>query len=247
MATGLQLTHGVSGYACLGRQGDFQEQRRGEPWETIVNDPITSYLNAQSHIGVPLSNFNEPWTGGVLQDGNWSANAYRKPIFGEAIFPTSAKEVGAVEIASMDFPSHFGVANDQQLPNARIHVERAMMGVDRQNLTWEAGTMNGDNKMFLPQGQIFVHPNKKDFQGGQTSTATHPQNDVAGQQTTGNTTRTDFTGGQTPYQKLPSGQTVGQLQMGEPPALWELAPPPDPAVLPGEGTGMLAPTGPSWW
>jgi len=247
MATGLQLTHGVSGYECLGRAGDFQEQRRGEPWESIVNDPITSYMNAQSHIGIPLSNFNEPWTGGVLQGGNWSSNAYRTAIFGESIFPTNTKEVGAVEIAPIEYPSHFGVASDQQLPNARIHAERAMLGVDRQNLTWEMGSSNGDNKVFMPQGHIYIQPNKQNFQGGTTASGTHPQNDIAGQQTTANTTRADFSGGQTPYQKLPDGQSVSQLQMGEPPALWEFAPPPDPVVLPGEGTGMLAPTAPAWW
>lgn len=247
MATGLQLTHGVSGYQCLGQPGDFQEQRRGEPWQAVVNDPITSYLNAQSHIGMPMSNFNEFWTGGNLREANWDSAPYREPPFGEPLFPTNTKEVGAVVVAPIEIPPMGGVASDQQLPSGRIHTEMAIPGVDRQNLTWEMGTMNGDNKMFQPQGQIFTIPDKPNFQGGTTPAGTHPQNDIAGQQTAANTSRPDFSGGQTPYQKLPNGMGVGQMQALEPPPLWASAPPPDPVVLPGEGTAMLAPTAPAWW
>lgn len=247
MSTGALLTHGVSGYQCLGQPGDFQEQQRGEPWQSIVNDPITSYLNAQSHIGIPMSNFNEPWTGGDLQEGNWNSRPYRTPIFGESLATPPVPNMESITVATIDYPSHFGLTHDQQMPSARVHTDVAVTGIDPQNLQWESGTMNGDNKVFMPPGQIFVNPNTSFFQGGTTAAGTHPQNDIAGQQTTGNTTRPDFTGGQTPYQKLPNGQSVGQMQPGEAPQLWEMAPPPDPVTLPGEGTGMLAPTVPAWW
>lgn len=247
MSTGAVLTHGVSGFPTTGVPGDFQDQRRGQPWEQIVNDPITSYLNAQSHIGVLMSNFNEPWTGGMLQEMNWSAQPYRGPIFGEPHTAPAPPKKASIKIAAVDYPSHLGVNYDQQLPNARIHTEISLPLTYRQNLVWENGTGNGDNKVFMPQGAIFTDPNSVNFQGGSTSTGVHPQNDIAGQTTTGNTSRTDFRGGQNPYQKLPNGQAVGALQPNEPPALWELAPPPDPQVLPGEGTGALAPTAPRWW
>lgn len=247
MSTGATLTHGVSGFPCVGRAGDFQIQNRGEPWQAIVNDPILSYLNAQSHIGIPLSNFNEPWTGGMLQDGNFSNNLYPGPIFGEQLSAPPPAPKALITVAPIDYPSQLGNTLNQQMPNARIHSRIPLPAIDRQNMVFEMGTINGDNKVFMPQANIFVQPNTEYFQGATNSTATHVQNDIAGQQTTANTTRADFTQGQGPYAKLPNGQAVGQLQPGEAPALYELAPPPDPQVLPGEGTGMLAPTVPKWW
>jgi hypothetical protein len=248
MSTGSVLNHGVSGYQCLGQAGDFQTQQRGEPWENIANDPIRSYMNAQSHIGVPMSNFNEPWNGGVLQEMNWSAQPYRTAIFGEPTSAPAAQEKVSIKITSVDYPAFVGDTFPQQLPSARIHNEVPVYSADRQNEMWEDGIQNGDNKVFMPQTIIPTLPNTVNPQGASTATGVHPQNDKAGQATTANTGRADLhSGGQTPYQKLPNGQTVGALQPGEPGALWELAPPPDPVVLPGEGTAPLAPTTPAWW
>lgn len=245
MATGAVLTHGVSGYACTGIAGDFQEQRRGEPWEN-ASDPLVSYMNAQNHIGVPLSNFNEPWTGGPLQALNFSAQPYRTPIVGPLDAPPGPQKT-SISVASVDYPSHFTAILPQQLPLATIHHKVRLPPVYQQNLTWENGIQNGDNKVFMPQAAIFSNPNTQYFQGSSVSNAVHPNNDKAGQNTTGNTQKPEFNQGQTPYMKLPTGQTITALQPNEPPQLWELAPPPDPQVLPNEGTGALAPTAPAWW
>lgn len=247
MSTGATLTHGVSGYQCLGRAGDFQRQKRGEPWEVTVNDPIRSYMNAQSHIGTPLSNFNEPWTGGQLQELNWSSQPYRTAVFGEPVVAPPTPEIESIKIAAIDYPSLLGVRYPQQLPSSRIHMDVPVYSADRQNLQWENGIENGDNKVFMPQSIVPTQPNTANFQGSSTATGTHPANDLAGQSTTGNTGRPEFNGGQTPFQKLPTGVTVGSQQGGDAPALWERAPPPDPLVLPGEGTAPLAPTAPAWW
>lgn len=244
MSTGAIINHGVSGYACLGQEGDFQEQRRDTPWD--LADPIQSYMNAQSHIGVPMSTFNEPWTGGVLQDPNFSNNLYREPVFGEEVVSPPAPHPG-IPVAPVSYPTFMGDAMAQQLPNARTHDGMRIQSSDRMNLNFEKGTVNGDNKVAMPQTPVPTLPNTEFFQGSYVSTGVHPQNDKAGQATAGNTTRPDMKGGQAPFLKLPNGQSIGLLQPNEPPALWQLAPPPDPQVLPGEGTGFLRPTAPSWW
>lgn len=246
MATGAVLNHGVSGYPCTGVAGEFNEQRRGEPWQVIVNDPIRSYMNAQNHIGIPMSTFNEPWTGGILQESNWSAQPYRVPIFGTSETPPTPN-IPSILIAPIQYPSLIGSSYDQQLPNSRIHSDVRVPHISQQNRTFEQATMNGDNKVMMSPGNIFVNPNSGYFQGSTNGTGTHPQNDIAGQVTTGNTTRPGFTGGQTPFQKLPNGMSVAGLQANEPPSLLDFAPPPDPPVMPQTGTGMLAPTAPAWW
>lgn len=245
MSTGAVLTHGVSGFPCTGIPGDWQEQRRGEPWEN-ASDPIVSYLNAQNHIGIPMSNFNEPWTGGALQALNYSSQPYRTPIVGPLDAPPGPQKT-YVTVASVDYPSHFGVTSAQELPLGRIHNDVNIPLLYRQNLTWENGMVNGDNKVFMPPTQIPTQPNTQNFQGGSTDNGVHPNSDKAGQQTAPNTQRVDFRGGQTPFMKLPNGQTIAALQPNEPPSLWELAPPPNPQVLPGEGTAPLLPTVPRWW
>lgn len=251
MSTGALISHGVSGYPCLGVPGDWQEQRRGEPFENIINDPITSYMNAQSHIGFPLSNFNEPWTGGELQGINWSAQPYRQPVFGEPVTAPPTPDMGAIQISEINYPSHIGMTYAQQLPSSRIHNDVRLPLTERQNNGWEGALFNmykeGDNKMFMPHTNVNSTPYSKFFQGASTDNGVHPGSDTANQQTTGNTTKVDFTGGQAPFQKLPNGISIGSLQPQEPPPLFELAPPPDPPVLPGEGTAHLEPTNPSWW
>jgi hypothetical protein len=247
MSTGKVLNHGVSGYACLGQPGDFQQQRRGEPWENAATDPIKSYLNAQSHIGQPMSNFNEPWNSGILQMENWNAQPYRAPVFGEPIPEPSLPNMPSVKVASINYPSMIGKNFPQELPSARIHQEIVLGLMDRQNMGFEGGTFNGDNKVFLPQTNVNTTPNAPAFQGGQVATGVHPGADKAGQQTAPNTTRPDVKDGQSPYQKLPEGQAIGTLQPNEAPALYDLAPPPAPQVLPGEGTAPLLPTAPQWW
>lgn len=247
MSTGSVLTHGVSGYPCLGVAGDFNEQERGEPWQVIVNDPIRSYMNAQNHIGIPMSNFNEPWTGGVLQNSNFDAAPYRVPVFSEPFVGPPAPAPKTVKLAPADYPFMVGEAFAQQLPQSTIHFDVPMPVLRRQNNNFEAGTANGDNKRFIPNIPTAPSPNARFFQGGTTPTGVHPNNDKAGQQTAPNTTRPDFRGGQTPFQKLPNGTSIGTLQPNEPPQLWELAPPPDPQVRPQEGTGPLLPTVPGWW
>lgn len=243
--------HGVSGYPCLGQAGDFQEQRRGEPWQSIANDPIRSYMNAQSHIGYPMSNFNEPWSGGMLQEMNWNGQPYRTPVFGEPVTAPSTPNITNVTVAPIDYPSHIGASYDQELPSTRIHAEERIPVLDRQNTGWEGGPFNmyseADNRYLMEHTNVQTTPYSKFFQGGSVGVGVHPGSDIAGQQTAGNTTRPDIRNGQLPTTKLPNGQTIGQLQPQEPPALFELAPPPDPPVLPGEGTGSLAPTAPKWW
>ena len=239
------LTHGVSGFACTGVPGDWQEQRRGEPYET-ASDPIVSYMNAQNHMGIMMSNFNEPWTGGYLQETNWNAQPYRTPIVGSLDAPPGPR-IPEIKVVSVDYPTLIGLPQAQELPMSRIHTSVQLPAVYRQNLQWEIGTDNGDNKVFMPQTPIPTNPNTVQFQGASTATGVHPGSDKSGQATTANTERKEFTGGQAPYQKLPNGFNVGGLQPGEPPALWEMAPPPDPQVLPGEGTAPLQPTTPRWW
>lgn len=251
MSTGALLTHGVSGFPCTGVASEFQEQRRGEPFENIMNDPILSYLNAQSHIGYPMSNFNEPWTGGALQAANWSAQPYRTPVFGEPVESPPFVEKDVIPIAEIDHPSHIGQTYTQQLPTSRIHKPNRLPVMDRQNVGWEGVGFNqyaeGDNKVMFQHTAIPTMPNTVNFQGASTAAGVHPGADTANQSTTANTIRTDFKGGQTPWQKLPNGLAVAANQPGEPPALWEQAPPPDPPVLPGEGTLPLQPTNPAWW
>jgi hypothetical protein len=241
------MNHGVSGYACLGQPGDFQTQWRGEPLENIVNDPVESYLNAQNHIGIPLSNFNEPWTGGILSDENFNADPYPKPVWGEPLVGPPGPAPVYTKIVDINYPSQIGETYPQELPLATIHNEVHPRSAERQNLTFNQGTSNGDNKVFMPQTPIYVSPNQTNFQGGSVATGVHPGSDTSGQQTAGNTARADFKAGQAPYQKLPNGMSVGGLQPGEPPQLWDLAPPPDPQVLPGEGTMPLQSTVPRWW
>ena len=248
MATGALLTHGVSGFPCLGDVGDFNEQRRGEPWQVIVNDPIRSYLNAQSHIGVPMSNFNEPWTGGILQEPNFDGAPYRTPIFVEPPDSPPGPTPQTVTVVPFSYPSMVGKAYNQELPRSRIAQDTRLPTLDRQNNNFEFGTFNGDNKVMLPQTPIGLVTNTPAFQGASTSTGVHPNNDKAGATTTGNSQRVDFKGGQAPYQKLPGGMSVGGLQPGDEPQLWQLAPPPDPPVMPqGMSVTALAPTTPAWW
>lgn len=248
MSTGALLTHGVSGYPCLGVAGEFNEQRRGEPWQVIVNDPIRSYMNAQNHIGIPMSDFNEPWTGGELREGNFDAAPYRVPFFSEPFVGPPGPTPRTETIASMNYPNMIGKAFDQQLPRSLIMQNTPLPVMDRQNNGFEVGTGNGDNKVLLPQTPIGLVVNTPDFQGASASTAVHPNNDKAGATTTGNSQRVDFKGGQAPYQKLPGGVSIGGLQPGDTPQLWQLAPPPDPPVLPqGMSVSALAPTTPAWW
>lgn len=251
MSTGAIINHGVSGFPVLGVPGDFQEQRRGEPWEAITNDPIRSYLNAQSHIGFPMSNFNEPWTGGNLQEINWNSQPYRTPVFGEPASAPPTPNITNITICPVSNPDKIGQTYPQQYPISRIHEELRVPLGDRQNSGWEGTPFNmyteGDNKIFMARNSVASTPNSVFFQGAQTAAGVHPNNDTANQQTAPNTTRPDMKDGQAPYQKLPNGQTIGMMQPNEPPALYELAPPPDPQVLPGEGTGSLKPTNPAWW
>lgn len=251
MSTGKVLNHGVSGFACTGVPGDFQDQRRGEPWQDVARDPITSYLTAQSHIGQPMSNFNEPWTGGFLQESNWSAQPYRTPVFGEPVPEPSLPNIPSVEVCKVNYPAFIGETFPQELPSSRIHSDVRLPLMDRPNTGWEGGPFNlyseGDNRFLMERTSVQTTPNTTQFQGGQVPTGVHPNSDKAGQQTAPNTTRPEFSQGQTPYQRLPSGMAVGAMQPSEPPALYELAPPPDPPVLPGEGTAPLQSTAPQWW
>jgi hypothetical protein len=135
----------------------------------------------------------------------------------------------------------------QQMPSSTIHSSVRVPIMSDFSVMGDGSVANGDNKVFMSQTPIFTTPDSAYFQGSTVGTGTHPQNDIAGQTTTGNTTRPDFPGGQAPYQKLPNGLSVGALQAGEAPALWEMAPPPDPPVMASGGTGMLQPTAPAWW
>lgn len=246
MSTGAVLNHGVSGYACTGYPGEFQEGHNGTPWELPRNDTILSYSNTQNHIGAMWSNFNEPWSAGNLADPNMSAQPYRAPVFGPVDTPPPPK-MPKLKVASIDYPDHRNDRLAQQLPLARYHMDTSVQAMDRQNLGFEMGAHPGFISPIIPQGNIFTTPNAAFFQGSNTQTGVHPNNDVANQVTAGNTARADFTGGQAPFAKLPAGFSVGQMQPGEPPAMMGLAPPPDPQVLPGEGTAPLHTTNPAWW
>lgn len=241
------MHHGVSGFPVLGRAGDFDIQHRGEPLENIVNDPVESYLNAQNHIGVPMSNFNESWHGGILADWNYNAQPYPKALWSEPLVGPPGPTPQYQKVVGVEYPSLIGDTFPQQLPTSRLAPSIMLPALERQNMGFESGTANGDNKVFMPPTSIHVKRNTIQFQGSETAPGVHPNNDKAGQQTTGNTGRTDFTGGQAPYQKLPNGLSVATLQPNDAPQLWELAPPPDPPVLPGEGTQALQSTVPQWW
>jgi len=247
MSTGAVLTHGVSGFPTTGVPGDFDVQRRGYPFETPSNDPIRSYYGAQSHVLLPIHNYNEPWRATALDGNNWSMNALREGFYDETLFMAVPHGIKDQTIATIDYPEHLGIGYEQQLPLQRIHNSIDVPIHNQQNTEWQNGGANGDNKTFMPKTNVNVQPNVKYFQGAYVDQGVHPNSDIAGQQTTANTTRPDFKGGQTPFQKLPNGQTIGMLQPNEPPALWEMAPPPDPQVLPGEGTAPLRPTAPAWW
>lgn len=244
------MTHGVSGFACTGAPGDFQEAVNGEPWQVIVNDPIRSYMNAQSHIGIPFNSFSESWRSGELRDVNYDAAPYRIPMFRDPI-DAPPVDLGGIPIAAVEYPTWVAQTSAQQLPVSRIHENVRIAILDRQNADWEGIGYNkyveGENAIFRPRGLINTDPGTVNFQGASTAAGTHPNNDTANQQTTGNTTKPEFNQGQTPSQKLPSGVGVGSLLPGDAPALWDLAPPPDPPVLPGEGTAPLRPTNPEWW
>jgi hypothetical protein len=247
MSTGAALVHGVSGYPCLGVPGDFQDQRRGEPWQVIVNDPIRSYLNAQNHIGIPMSNFNEPWTGGVLQEANFNGAPYRSPFFTEPLVgpPGPAPKFEKITAVNYDPQEMFPV----QLPVAPLAPPPHQLPVimDRQNQQFNAGGFNEDEDGYVPQTTVRMDPYTQHFQGGSVAAGVHPNNDKAGHGFAPNTAHPDFQAGQAPFQKLPAGQTVGAVQPIETPQLWELAPPPDPPVMPTGSTGALQPTAPGWW
>ena len=239
------MNHGVSGYACTGIPGDFQEERIGTPWEASPNDPAASYSNAQNHLGLFMSGFNESWQSGALDDPNMSAQPYRTPIVGSFEAPAPPK-IADIEICPIDYPEHLGETYPQQLPSSRIHVDPTVQAVDRQNLGFEAGTVAGTHSAMMPHGNVNTQPNSQFFQGSTTVAGVHPNNDIAGQQTTANTGKQEFVQGQAPYQKLPNGITINMLQPQEPPALFQLAPPPDPPVPVG-GTAPLRPTNPARW
>jgi hypothetical protein len=246
MSTGAIINHGVSGYACTGIPGDFDDQTQGTPWRPDFNDPSVSYNSAQNHMGVFMSQFNEPWRAGDLQDANMSAQPYRTPIVGPWQAPPPPP-IPRSTICKVDFPEHTLHTHPQHLPSSRIHVDPVVRQVNRQNNEFERGTFTGTHAPVFPSGLISVLPNTVNFQGSTASTGVHPGVDVAGQQTTGNTSKPDQPVGQQPSQKLPNGVAVGSLQDSEPPPLWASAPPPDPQVLPGEGTQPLHSTNPPWW
>lgn len=252
MSTGAVLTHGVSGYECLGQPGDFQEQVRGEPWEQIVNDPIRSQLNAQSHIGVMLSNFNEPWTGGVLQDINFSAQPYRTPPFGEPVVGPPGPTIESIKIVDVDYPGQIGKTFAQEMPLVPVHRETQVKPSSWQNLTFETPTFNDGTVVTLMNGgYVPLTPNQVNFQGSTVAPNVHPNADKAGQQTMPNTatagTGSDNKNPPPPYQKLPNGVSVGDLQPGEGPQLWQMGAPPQPQVQMQEGPAHLAATAPPWW
>jgi hypothetical protein len=174
-------------------------------------------------------------------------NALREGFYDEALFMAVPHGIKDITITSIDYPEHLGLRYDQQLPLERIHMPIDVPIHSQQNTSWENGGMNGDNKIFMPRTNVNTQPNSLFYQGSNVDTGVHPNSDKAGQATAGNTTRPDFRGGQTPFQKLPNGITIGSMQPNEPPPLWALAPPPEPQVLPGEGTAPLRPTAPAWW
>lgn len=246
MSTGAIINHGVSGYACTGMPGDFNDQSRGVPWEYALNDPSISYNGAQNHLGLLMSGFNESWQAGNLQDSNMSAQPYRTPIVGPLQAPPPPP-IPSTKIALLQFPDHTHQTHPQELPFARIHQDPIMNPIPRQNIGFENGTFTGTHSPIFPTGLISVLPNTANFMGSTTAAGVHPGADKAGQATTGNTAKPDLPLGQTPSQKLPNGLPVGALQDSEPPPLWESAPPPQPQTLPGEGTQPLRPTNPAWW
>lgn len=246
MSTGAIVNHGVSGYPCTGIPGDYGEQDRGTPWEAIHNDPSISYHNAQNHLGLLMSTFNQPWASGDLQDSNMSAQPYRTPIVGPMLAPPPP-QIPKIKIAYLNFPDHTLNTHPQELPSSRIHIDPIVGQISRQNNGFEGGTFTGTHTPMMPGGVISVMPNTVNPMGSQTPAGTHPGADNAGQQITGNTSKPDLNVGQQPNQKLPNGIPVGSLQNSEPPPLWASAPPPDPSVLPGEGTQPLHSTNPAWW
>lgn len=216
-----------------------------------MNDPIRSYSNAQSHIGIPMSNFNEPWAGGELRDPNFDAAPYRTPVFGEPLESPPTPKIASIKISDIQYPEHAGSTHPQQLPSSRVHYGERLPVMGRQNLGGEGVAYNmyhtGDNRMGMPPTPISVEPNTVHFQGSTTAVGVHQNNDTANQETTANMGRTDFRGGQTPFQKLPNGITIGVMQPQDPGLAYSMAPAPDPQVLPGEGTAPLRSTNPAWW
>lgn len=246
MSTGAMINHGVSGYACTGFGSEYQDQLRGTPWDVTPNDPILSYANAQNHLGLMMSNFNEAWAPGILSEENISAQPYRTPIVGNTSAPPP-RPTTTIPVAEFQYPDHTLQQYPQQLPSTRIHGDYVLNVENRQNNTFESGQITNEHQELYPQGNVSAMPNSYFFQGARTDPGVHPNNDVANQSTTANTTRSDFTSGQAPTQKLPNGINISIMQPNEPPALWNLAPPPDPPVRPQEGTGQLKPTNPAWW
>lgn len=246
MSTGAILNHGVSGFACTGIAGDFQQPVNGDPFLLRQNDPIRSYANAQNHTGILMSSFNEAWQAGALADGNMSAQPYRTAIVGSLDAPP-APRMPDITVTKIAYPDHLGQTYPQQLPSARIHFDVPVLPVGRQNEDFEAGQATGVHTAVQVHGNVNSTPYSKFFQGASTDPNVHPNNDIANQQTTGNTAKSTFNQGQAPYQKVPAGVVINAMQPQEPPPLWSLAPPPDPQVLPGEGTAPLRPTNPAWW
>lgn len=246
MSTGQMINHGVSGFACTGIPGDFSTQDRGTPWEATHNDPLISYNNAQNHLGLFLQGFNQMWQAGRPGDFNMNAQPYRTPAVGSLEAP-APPVMPKIKIAPLNFPDHTLNTHPQELPSSRIHIDPILAQTARQNLDFEGGTFTGSHTPTFPQGVIDITPNTINFQGSQTAAGVHPGSDNAGQQTTGNTSKPDQPIGQQPSTKLPNGIAVGALQDSEPPPLWASAPPPDPQVLPGEGTQPLHSTNPPWW
>lgn len=246
MSTGAIINHGVSGYACTGIPGDFGDQTQGKPWLLSLNDPSASYLNAQNHLGLLMSGFNESWAAGNLNDSNMSAQPYRTPFVGplDAHPPPKMPEY---KLAVIDTPYKIWGRFPQQLPSSRIHMDHIVPQIARQNEGFENGTITGMHTPMFPGGLVGTTPNTVNFQGSTTGSGVHPGADNAGQQTTGNTSKPDQPVGQQPSQKLPNGLAVGALQDQEPTPLWASAPPPAPPVLPGEGTQPLHSTNPPWW
>ena len=194
-----------------------------------------------------MSTFNEPWTGGLLQEANFDAAPYRVPFFSEPFVGPPGPTPQTTTLAPISYPFEFGRTFPQQLPVSRIATETPLPVLMRQNQTFENGTGNGDNKVFMPQTPVGLVTDAPKFQGSNTSTAVHPNNDKAGATTAPNTTRPDMRGAPPPFTKLPNGAAIAQLQPGDQPQLWDMAPPPDPPIIPQTGTAMLAPTTPAWW
>lgn len=193
-----------------------------------------------------MSTYNEPWQAGVLADPNMSAQPYRAPVVGSIDAP-APPTIPSIKKAPIQYPDHFATTYPQQFPLKTRHSEPILAAVDRQNLSFESAQITGTHDAIFPHGNVNSTPNSAFFQGSMVDTGVHPNNDKAGQDTTGNTSRADFKAGQGPTTKLPNGINIGMLQPNEPPPLYTLAPPPQPQVLPGEGTAPLRPTNPAWW